>query len=125
MSRDARRQRWATLLIVPAAFLAAAALRAGQPSVSDRETATSIHRQALDLLRDGARAAAEGHAPAFAVALREAAGRIDALLAAAPWLVDADRRTLQGTAAALRTRSDAGPQGYSPDVDLAVARSRR
>jgi len=47
MSRDARRRHWAVLLLLPLALLAAAVFPAGQPSESDRETATRVHKQAL------------------------------------------------------------------------------
>ena len=120
MSRDARRQRRAALLLLPLALLVAAALAATPPSAAERERAAAIHREAIGRLRDGARAAAVRNADAFAVALRDAAGRIEALIAAAPWLAEAERGALQQTAAGLRARADAGAQGYSPDADVAA-----
>ncbi len=119
MSIDAHRHPWIALALLSAG-LAAAAQPAAKPSAAERERALEIHREAVERLRDGARAKGAGNAPAFAHALVGAAGRIDALVEAATWLPASERETLGRTAEGLRARARRGPDGYSPDADLAV-----
>jgi hypothetical protein len=120
MCRDGRFRPWIALLLLPAVALVVAASGAGAPSAVERARATRIHREAVERLREGASAAAGDNAAAFAQAMEEAAGTIDALIDAATWLPRLEREQLQRTAAALRARVAAGPRGYSPDADLAV-----
>jgi hypothetical protein len=116
--RDRRRKPW-ILLLLPVCLWAAAA-RADPPTDADRDRAIRIQKEAVERLRDGAKGGAAGDAAAFARALGEAARRIEALIEAAPWLPASERDSLQRTAAGLKTRAEGGPQGYSPDADLAV-----
>jgi hypothetical protein len=85
-----------------------------------RAQALDRQREALQLLRQGAEASAKGDAPAFSHALKEAAARLEALLAIAPSLRKSDQEALTRTAAGLKTRAEGSPQGFSPDADLAV-----
>ncbi len=117
--RDRGRKPWIALLLLPACLWAAAA-RTDAPSDADRGRAIRIQKEAVERLRDGARAGAAGDAAAFARALREAVRSIEALVEAATWLPDSERSALRRTAAGLQTRADGGAQGYSPDADLAV-----
>ena len=117
--RDCRRKPWSALLLLPFCLWAAAA-RTDAPTDADRDRAIRIQKEAVERLRDGAKAGAAGDAAAFARALAEAARRIEALIEAAPWLPASERESLQRTAAGLKTRAEGGPQGYSPDADLAV-----
>jgi hypothetical protein len=114
-----RSKAWIVLLLLPAC-LWVAALRANAPAELDRERAIRIQRQAVDRLREGAKAGAAGDAAAFARALREAARSIESLVEAATWLPESERGALRSTAAGLRTRAERGSQAYSPDADLAV-----
>jgi hypothetical protein len=116
--RPARHRPW-ILLLLPA-FLWAAAARTDGPSAAERSRAIGIQKEAVERLRDGARAAARGDAVAFAQALRESGQKITALVEAATWLPASERDTLRRTAAGLTARAGAAPQGYSPDADLAV-----
>jgi hypothetical protein len=116
---DRRRMLWIALLLVPVCLWAAAA-RTDAPSDADRDRAIRIQKEAVDRLREGARAGAAGDAAAFARALRDAARSIGALDEAATWLPDSERAALRRTAAGLETRAESGAQGYSPDADLAV-----
>ena len=121
--RDTRRHRrrvpWVALLLVPVGLWAAAA-RTDAPSDADRDRAIRIQKEAVERLRDGARAAAAGDAAAFARALGEAGRTIAALIEAATWLPETERGALRRAAAGLSARAAAGPSGYSPDADLAV-----
>jgi hypothetical protein len=121
--RDTRRELgrilWIALLLLPA-FLWAVVARTDPPSNADRDRAVQIQKEAVERLRDGAKAGATGDAVAFARALGEAARRIEALIETASWLPASERDSLQRTAAGLKTRAEGGPQGYSPDADLAV-----
>jgi enediyne biosynthesis protein E4 len=120
MRREGRRASLIALVLVPAWLGAIAASPAAEPSDADRTRAIQVHKEAIEQLRDGASAGARGDAAVFARALGEAARRIEALVAAAPWLPASEREALQSTAKGLRARADAGPQGYSPDADLAT-----
>jgi hypothetical protein len=115
--RDRRRKHWIALLLLPASLCAA---RTDTPSVADRTRAIQIHKEAIERLRDGAKAGAAGDVAAFARTLKEAARRIEALSEAAIWLPDSERGALRRTAAGLETQAAAGPKAYSPDADLAV-----
>ncbi len=108
-------------LLLPLVCLGAiAAYRADEPSDADRAGAIRIQHEALERLREGAKAAAGGDEAAFARALAEAAQRIEALIGVATWLSESDRAALRSTKAALETREKAGSAGYSPDADLAT-----
>ena len=120
VSIDSHRRRWIPLVLLPFCLAAAAPSRPGEPSAADRARAIQIQREAVERLRDGAKASASGDATAFARALGEAARRIDALIEEATWLPASERDALGRTAAGLRTRAGSGPEGYSPDADLAV-----
>jgi hypothetical protein len=119
MSIDDHRQPWIALVLL-SACLAAAAQPPAEPSAGEKARALRIHKEAVDRLRDAARAGVGADATAFARALEEAAGRIDALIEATPWLPASEHDALGRTAASLRARADRGPEGYSPDEDLAV-----
>jgi hypothetical protein len=106
-------------LLLPV-VLGAVLARPDAPSDADRDRAIQFQKEAVERLRDGARAGAAGDAVVFARALGEAAGRIEALIGTASWLPASERDSLQGTAAGLKTRAQRGPQGYAPDADLAV-----
>jgi hypothetical protein len=116
--RHRRRRPW-ILLLLPFC-LWAAAVRTDGPSNADRDRAIRIQKEAVERLRDGARAGAVGDGAAFARSLRDAARSIDALVEAATWLPDSERAALRHTAEGLRARAGSGAQGYSPDADLAV-----
>jgi hypothetical protein len=118
-SRNRRRTPWILLLLLPFSLWVAVA-RTDGPSAADRDRAIRIQKEAVDRLREGARAGAAGDAAAFARALREAARSIGALVEAATWLPDSERAALRRTAAGLEARAEGGSQGYSPDADLAV-----
>jgi hypothetical protein len=98
----------------------AAGSLASKPSDAERASALAIQKAAVEELRDGARAAGSGDATAFSIALVRAAERIEALMRAATWLQDSELDTLRRTAAGLRARAKAAPQGFSPDSDLSV-----
>ena len=117
---DGRGRRWVLLAILPACLAAAAPSPTAPPSATDRARAIRIHKEAVERLRDAAKASATGDASAFAHALRETAGKIDALIAAATWLPASEKDALRRTAAGLRTRAEGAPERYSPDADLAV-----
>jgi hypothetical protein len=117
--RDGWRMPWIALLLLPVCLWAAAA-RTDAPSAADRDRAIRIQKQAVDRLREGARAGAAGDSAAFARALRDAARSVGALVEAASWLPDSERAALRRTAAGLQARAGSGAQGYSPDADLAV-----
>jgi len=116
--RERRRKPW-ILLLVPVCLWAAAA-RTDAPTGADRDRAIGIQKEAVDRLREGAKAGAAGDTAAFARSLREAARSIGALIEAATWLPDSERSALRRTSDGLRTRAEAGVKGYSPDADLAV-----
>jgi enediyne biosynthesis protein E4 len=105
------------LWLLPASL--GAAPGASGPSEADRARAIQIHKAAVERLRDGAKAGVGGDTTAFARALSDAAGRIEALIAAATWLPASDVDLLRRTAAGLLARAASGPEGYSPDADLA------
>ncbi|HXK09442.1 MAG TPA: CRTAC1 family protein [Vicinamibacteria bacterium] len=117
-TRRERRLRPWILLLLPVCLWATA--RTDAPSDADRDRAVGIQKEAVDRLRDGARASGAGDAAAFARALREAARSIGALIETATWLPDSERSALRRTADGLRSRAEAGAKGYSPDADLAV-----
>jgi hypothetical protein len=114
-----RRSRIALLLLSVGLAAAAHPGTSGPPS-ADQERATSLQKEAVQRLREGARAATSGDAAAFSRALLEAARQIEALTEAATWLPESERKALRSAAAGLRTRAGAGPEGYSPDADLGV-----
>jgi hypothetical protein len=120
VSINRHRKPWLSLLLLSAGLAAAAPSPAAEPSEADRARAIRIHKEVVERLRDGAKASAGGDVASFARALGEAARRIDALIEAATWLPASERDALGRTAAGLRTRADTGPEGYSPDADLAV-----
>jgi hypothetical protein len=114
------RKGWMLLTLLLAALAAPAPSRTEEPSKAERDRAIAIHKEAVERLRDAAKASARGDATAFARSLGETADRIDALIAAATWLPSSERDALRHTAAGLRERAAGGPEGYSPDPDLAV-----
>jgi hypothetical protein len=111
---------WIALALLPAWLGAAAPFQAAGPSDADRARAIEIHKEAVERLRDGAKAAGSGDAIGFGRALGQAARRIEALIEAAAWLPASDRDALRRTAAGLEARGGGRPQGYSPDGDLAA-----
>jgi hypothetical protein len=117
--RDGRRRPWIAALVVPV-WLGAAPPRTAEVPDADRARAIQIHKEAVERLRDGARAGAGGDVAAFARHLGEAARRIEALIEAATWLPASERDALKGTAAGLEARAGGEPAGYSPDADLSV-----
>jgi hypothetical protein len=118
-SRKRRRTPWILLLLLPVSLWVAVA-HTDAPSAADRDRAIRIQKEAVDRLREGARAGAAGDAAAFAQALRDAARSIGTLVEAASWLPDSERAALRRTADGLRTRAEGSAEGYSPDADLAV-----
>jgi hypothetical protein len=114
------RKGWMLLTLLLAALAAPAPSRAAEPSADERARAIGIHKEAVERLRDAAKASARDDVTAFARALGETADRIDSLIEAAPWLPSSERDALRHTAAGLRERAAGGPEGYSPDPDLAV-----
>jgi hypothetical protein len=114
-----RGRLWLALLL-PAWLGATPPPPTSGPSDTDRARALQIHKEAVDRLRDGARAGARGDAIAFARALEHAAAKVQALIGAAAWLPASERDALRRTADALEARAGGGPAGYSPDADLAV-----
>src|SRR5215813_12103964 len=118
--RDRRPMPGRTVLLIPASLGLLGLAQVSAPSAADRARAIEIHKQAVDRLREGARAAARGDTAAFATALKDAASRIDALIGAAPWLPAPEREALQHAARGLETRADGAPEGFSPDADLAA-----
>jgi hypothetical protein len=119
MSIDAHRNPRIALALL-SACLAAAAQPATEASADERARALQIQREAVDRLRDGVKAGVGSDATAFARALEEAAGRIDALIEVATWLPASERKALGRTAERLRARAELGAVGYSPDEDLGV-----
>ncbi|HXY39043.1 MAG TPA: CRTAC1 family protein [Vicinamibacteria bacterium] len=79
-----------------------------------------LQKQAIERLREAARAAAAGDAAGFSRALLEASRQVTGLLEAAPSLPSAVRDALRKTAAGLEERARSGPAGYSADADLAA-----
>ncbi len=114
-----RRGPWVPLLLLPLCLAAMAHSGSSDPPAADQARALSLQKDAVQRLREGARAAASGDAAAFSRALGDAARQIDALIQAAG-LPDSEREALRRTAAGLRDRARSGPEGYSPDADLAV-----
>jgi hypothetical protein len=117
---EGRRSPWIPVMLLPAWLGAAAPAGAAEPSAADRARAIEVHKEAVERLRDGARASVADDAAAFARALGEAAGRIEALVEVATWLPASERDALRRTAEGLEARAERGPDGYSPDEDLAV-----
>jgi hypothetical protein len=115
-----RGRSWIALLAIPVWLGAAPPSPTSDPSDADRARAIEIHKEAVERLRDGARASAGDDAVAFARALKDAARRVEALIAAATWLPASERDALRRTAQGLEARAGGGPKGYSPDADLAV-----
>jgi hypothetical protein len=72
---------------------------------------------AARLLQEAARAAAAGQVGEFSRLLKDAANRMESL-AAEPGLPAALRQDLRTAAADLRTRTEAGPAGFSPEAWL-------
>jgi hypothetical protein len=110
----------AALALLPALGGATAPWATEAPSDGDRTRAIQIHKEAVERLRDGAKAGASGSATAFAGSLQDAARAIEALVEAAAWLPASERDALKRAAAGLRARASQKPDGYSPDADLAV-----
>jgi hypothetical protein len=116
--RERRLRPW-VLMLVPLC-LSVAVARTDAPSPADRERAIRIQKEAVDRLREGARAGAAGDQAGFARALKDTARSIGTLVEAAAWLPESERTALRRTATGLEARAESGPQGYSPDADLAV-----
>jgi enediyne biosynthesis protein E4 len=108
------------LLLLPLCLAAVAHSGSSEPPSADQVRALSLQKDAVQRLREGARAAASGDAAAFALALGDAAQKIEALIEAVGGLPDSERVALRDTATGLRVRAKTGPKGYSPDADLAV-----
>jgi hypothetical protein len=115
-----RRKPWILLALLLAGLAADATSRTAAPSAAARARALEIQKEAVERLRDVAKASARGDATAFAQALQETAARIDALIEAAGWLPSSEHDALRHLAAGLRNRAGESPEGYSPDADLAV-----
>jgi hypothetical protein len=118
--RDRRPTPGKALLLIPASLGILGLAQVSTPSAADRARAIEIHKHAVDRLREGAQAAARGDTAAFASALKDAASRTEALIAAAPWLPASEREALQHIERGLETRAGGGPEGFSPDADLAM-----
>jgi hypothetical protein len=119
-----RRPR-ATLLLLalflPASWLARVAHSGpSEPASPERSRAASLQKEAVQLLRDAVRAAANDDKAAFSRSLDEVARKIRTLIDAAGELPDSEREALRRTAEGLTVRAKKGPDGYSPDADLAV-----
>jgi hypothetical protein len=107
-------------LVVVGSWGAARSWPAARPTDAERARAIGMEKRAVAELRAAAQAGAAGDATAFARALAEAAGHVEALASAAPWLAASDLEALRRTAADLRARAARGPAGYVPDADLAT-----
>ncbi len=91
---------------------------AEEPKDSPNQQALQLQKEAVQALREAAKAGSKGDQDGFARAAREVAKRIDQILASVSSLRQSDRETLTRTAAGLRARAESGPEGYSPDADL-------
>ena len=115
---------WVALVLLPVWLGAAAPFQAGSPSDADRARAIQIHKEAVERLRDGAKAAGSGDAIGFARALAEAARRIEALIETATWLPASERDALRRTAAGLDARAEGRTAGVLAGRGPGRARSR-
>jgi hypothetical protein len=113
-----QRRPWLRLLLV--SCLAATPSAGEEPSDADRARALEIQREAVERLRDAAKASSRGDASVFTEVLIGAARRVEALIEATPWLSETDRKSLGHTVAELRDRARNAPGGFSPDAHLAV-----
>jgi len=111
---------WLALALLPAGGVAVAALVRAAPLEDAQAGAMQVQRQAIERLREAARAEAAGDTEGFSRALREAGREVGRLLEAAPSLPSSVRVALRETAAGLEVRARSAPAGYSPDADLAV-----
>ena len=84
------------------------------------EPGRSSSKEAVERLRDGAKAAGSGDAIGFGRALTETARRIEALVETAKRFPLRSATRSGERPRGLDARADVGPQGYSPDADLAV-----